>query len=317
MPCQLNNETTYSAGVHYGLNHEGVSQITVVVKASFYYDKTGKLEQLAETPIHLVDTYFSGPSSSLKFADEAVPFKQGSELILQGSAYPPSQTESFDAGLCLEKSGLSWSKYLKIFGPRRWRRKFFRIKIESLGVAEITALRYENAFGGASSHNPKKFYPFNPVGQGFITQLKEMKAVTLPLLENSIELIHTPLQQVMPACFAALPVDWQPRKKLALKQQFYLDHYNAAPLDQRFEQGFIGGENLHLLNLTAEHDQILSFSLPKINLIAKYYALKKTAILQFICDTLVINTDEQIFSLIWRAAAPYEEEAAVIRVFSE
>jgi len=316
MSCQLNNETNYSAGIYYGLNDEGISQTTVVVKAGFHYDKTGKLEQLAEIPIHLVDTYFSDAHSSLKFADEAVPFKQGSELILQGSAYPPSQTESFDAGLCLERPGLSWSKYLKIFGPRRWRRKFFRISIENLGAAGTTALRYENAFGGMSQGYSKKFYPFNPVGQGFITQLKDIKEVALPLLENSSELIHTPLQQVMPACFAALPVDWQPRKKLALTQKFTPDHYNAAPLDQRFDQNFVGGENLHLLNLTAGHNKTLSLSLPRINLAAKYYSLKKTEVLDLFCDTLVINTDEQILNLIWRAAVPYEEEA-IIRVFSK
>lgn len=320
---ELDNRSAWTAGLYPGWSRSGERQMTLVFKASFVFDTKGTLTPLA-TPVALEETdrYHGEPGrSSLAAAGETVPFKQGSELLLFGTAHPPQvDTTVTEVSVGLRRANdRFWEKTLRIFGPRRWEKGLFGISFSKPAPLAPLPLRYEHAYGGCDPNHDDKLFAHNPAGIGFSDKGWRVGGMPLPQIELGPKFISSPTQRVAPAGFGPLAPFWEPRSQ-AFEQ---LDHealawggcpypadapaqmHNAAPLDQRFDQPFQGEETLRLKGLVdgAPRDGLL-LTLPRLSPEVKVVRGHQIENLQPVCDTLVVDTDLQQLHLVWRAGIP-------------
>ncbi len=321
---ELDNRSAWAAGLYPGWSLKAERQMTLAFKACFAFDAKGQLTPVEPTPvIEETDRYYGEPGqSSLAAAGETVPFKQGSELLLFGTAHPPkaeATVAEVSVGLRLANDRF-WEKTLRLFGPRRWEKGLLGLSFSKPGPLASLPLRYEYAYGGCDPNHEEKLYPQNPVGVGYSEKGWRVNGMPLPQIEIGPKFITSPSQRGVPAGFGPIPSFWEPR--IAAYEK--LDHealawggcpypadapagmHNAAPLDQRFDQPFQGGETLRLKGLVegAPLDGLL-LNLPRLKPDLKLVVAQEVKTFPSACDTLVIDTDLKQIHLVWRAPIPW------------
>jgi hypothetical protein len=320
---QLDNRSDWSAGLYPGWSRDGRRQFTLVVKAGFAFDTPGKLTPLPQVVIEEADRYRGEPGrSSLAGACETVPFKQGGELLLYGTAHPPTGRRTVsEVEVSLRRSdGSLWNKTLRVVGRRCWTNRLLMAVPSDPEPLEAVPLIYENAYGGSDPADPEKVFPANPVGRGYSDKGRRLKGLELPQIEIGPNFISSPTSRPAPAGFGALSPLWEPRvgafaaldeesvqqggcpwgKKVAS------DLFNAAPLDQRFAQTFQGGECLRLGGLMAEEPQGITLHVPQLRPEVLMCRSGMMQTLEVCCDTLIIEADRRELSLVFRAALPWD-----------
>lgn len=321
---ELDNRSAWSAGLYPGWSLKGERQMTLVFKASFAFDVKGTLTPMtASAPIEETDRYHGQPGkSSLAAAGETVPFKQGGELLLFGAAHPQNAEATVtEVSLGLRRANdRFWEKTLRVFGPRRWEKGLLGISVSKPGPLAHLPLRYEHAYGGCDPNHDDKLFAQNPAGVGYSDKGWRVGGMTLPQIEIGPKFISSPTHRVTPAGFGPLAPFWEPRSQAFEK----LDHeaidwggcpypadapaqmYNAAPLDQRFDQPFQGEETLRLKGLVegAPLDGVL-LNLPRLRPDLKLIRGTRVENVQPVCDTLVIDADARQLSLVWRVGIPW------------
>ncbi len=318
----LNNTSSFAAGVFPSWSISGEAQYTLVVKKVYEYDAKGNLSLLQATPVLVMtDQYFAEPGqSSVIYPSEIVPFKFGSEVIVTGKVFPPVMQPPvvMEATLGLQfPNGRRWSKSLLVIGERQWQSSLLGTVASDPSYLKPIDLVYEYAYGGISPENPQKELLDNPVGCGFGIAGRKARGQKLPQIETPGKLIHKPGQKVPVAGFSAIPPHWAPRinrvpevDEAALVAGDYPytspqdpKWYNQAPSDQQFES--FNGDHLviELKGLTADVDyrQTLTLKLP---LVAPGVELQNTQreAVALNCDTLIIDTENQSITQLWRTS---------------
>jgi hypothetical protein len=320
---ELANNTDLTTNIHSGFDQNAVAQFTAVVKASFAFTANGEIKSIATAPLQDSDEWRGEPHfSSLKASSEVMPFKEGAEILLSGSIIPPADKyHVMDVMLGIQREHLAWQKNLRIFGNRRWQHHALRYQQSPPEFLVPIELIYENAFGGVCPYRSDQSYSANPAGKGFLTREKDWELVQLPNIEYMNNLLGKPGQQVTPAGFDAIPLQWAPRIPKFKKEQFAslaggrypenlklpLNFYNVAPFDQRFKEKFVGGEIIKLRGLIKNMDisKTVELIIPTVKLHAELSTPPNYKI-SFSCDTLSIDVGKQEFHLVWRAAIPAE-----------
>jgi hypothetical protein len=322
---QLDNRTDWSAGLYPGWGTNRQRQQTLVFKVGYTFDEEGALSPLPQPPIEETDRYRGEPeTSSLVAASEIAPFKKGGELLLYGSAHPAGPGEKvLQVKVSLrQRNNDFWSKELRVFGRRSWKRRLLTAMPSAPAPIEgPVALIYENAYGGADPGNPEESCLANPAGVGFSLRGFRTKGLTLPQIECGHNLIASPASRVPPAGFGPLAPHWEPRCKEAAdidteavefggcpwgeKPSEAL--YNAAPLDQRFEQPFEGVMTLQLKGLVADAPQDVLIHLPEIKPRIQLDMNGKSTEFQAGCDTLIVHADQRQIHLICRCTLPWSQ----------
>jgi hypothetical protein len=325
---ELSNQSLWAAGIYPGWSAKREPQLTVVFKAAYRFDTEGRLTPLMPVPALIeADAHHGDPETTgLCEAAEIAPFKEGGELYLYGTAYPPRpDLNAMEVRVGLRfRDGTRWEKTLRVFGPRRWKRFLLHHSLGVLGPVEPTPLRYEYAYGGSSPRDEDQYCPENPAGTGFNVHAGRLISDTPPRIEVGPPFIDAPMQRATPAGFGPVPAFWEPRATDAgepvedpeahggcpFGEDARPTLHNAAPPDQRFPAPFSGGEVLSLRGLfkgqPARHDVLLD--LPA--LAPQLYTVfgESTERLHPVCDTLVINTDERTLAMIHRAAIPWRPD---------
>lgn len=299
----INPLQNYTAKFYTGYDKNQQHQLTCVIKSGWRFDLNGQLTNLTPPPeIEEIDRYFGEPGkSSLIAAHEVMPYKNGSEIIIYGTAQPPSPTSTAaEVSITIHSPNKTWQKKLKIFGPRKW---------QSILVGQIPGkpqllqplpLRYEYAYGG---QDPKtqSYSPANPAGVGFTTSAIG-RDLSLPQIED-IHFISKISDRPHPAGFGPIPVAWQLAGKKSLKP---IAPSNMAPLDQQFQQPFIGNEKITLCGfVNIPSYQIITFNLPTIKPQLQLSLDNNKTMLAPICDTVEINADTMTLNLTWRIGIPW------------
>jgi len=322
----FDNRTSWSGGVYPGWNRERSPQYTLVFKAAYDFDLDGKLTPRVPTPpIVEADEYFGDPMrTGLKAAIETMPYKQGAEMYLYGTAHPPGE------GKCVTEVGVgiafpdgrSFRKILRVFGPREWKQVMMNPVVTDPQALTPVPLRYELAFGGSNPADPDEVYPRNPIGKGLNGKGWKLKNRELPQIENPAALITRPSDTPAPAGFGPIPLFWEPRASEAGEPDLEAAEagecpyaadaeptlHNYAPTDQQFETPFVGGEVLHLAGFFRELElsKTVRISLPVLNPCLFTIADGRAQELQPVCDTLIVDTDARLIQLVHRAAIPAE-----------
>ncbi|MDN3381035.1 MULTISPECIES: DUF2169 domain-containing protein, partial [unclassified Pseudoalteromonas] len=178
------------------------------------------------------------------------------------------------------------------------------------------ALNYMQAYGGKELNNDSNTLLENPIGRGFKLKNKQAVGQQLPSVEYANSLLRKPSHNTPVASFAAIPSHWSPRierlpevDETALMAGEYpfktaqpKDLYNTAPADQQVTAEFAKGWTCQLTGLypLQQYGQQQRIELPYQPPIVEVVNTLTRERLSMRCDTLVIDSDAQSFSLLWR-----------------
>jgi hypothetical protein len=199
-------------------------------------------------------------------------------------------------------------------------KSFGSVRMTKPKELERIPLRYENAFGGwdhaHSAPDQSQFEPRNPVGTGFRSRWNAGEdSVRLPNVEDPSRLIRRLQDRPPPAGFGFTTACWQPRAALAgTFDDFWMrERMPLLPFD--FDRRYFNGASQ---GLTAPHylkgDEVVTvvnvspngkteFRLPGTAAPRVRVELRghHEEVLQTNLDTVVVNLEENLLLLIWRA----------------
>ena len=329
---ELINASRMVAGYNMGLEPSGRELLVVVIKGTFRFPQPGEPAghfALHETqlPLVMADTFsgepgFSAPVYEVDFA----PRKPRCDILLLGSAHAPKGRPAtrVEAGIRVG----SWSKTMAVVGPRHWECGLRGTSATPPGAFVRQPISYDVAFGGTDlrHQDPSQHDAFmaNPVGRGFHKHIRAdwVDGAPLPATEEVDRGVRDPGGIYRPMAFGPLGRGWQPRSRFAgtyddewldkhfpfLPPDFDEQYYQAAAADQQLplEQFKSGPTEVLLANLTPEG--LTRFAIP--HLVAPVNVFPKQGAREdyvATLDTVVIEPDEQRFSLTWRVARPLKK----------
>lgn len=284
----------------------------LVVKAGFRWDDEGAVTALdaADYEVEPVDRFYNddADSQSVEASADAVPFKQGFEWLLVGTAHSNARAKGVEVKVEMftDTEATITRKQLLVIGERQWEKSLLGWQPSQPKGFTACALRYEFAFGGAHAENPDERFPENPVGVGFGANKTNP---LMPRMEQ-LPLLSKPTQTTVPAGFGPIAMHWQPRFEQwqALDAEAALlggcpygrnvaaNLYNAAPADQQLTQPIPAGS---VIQLTGLHPSLVQrFTMPCL----QPQVMLNEQHLGLTCDTLIINADLQQFYLVYRLA---------------
>jgi hypothetical protein len=325
---ELINATRMTAGYNMGLEPSGRELLVVVIKGTFRIPQEGEpVDRFAvheqQLPLVMADTFTGEPglSAPVYEADFATR-KPRCDILLSGSAYAPNGRPAtrVEAGIRVGR----WSKRLAVIGPRQWDCRLATVRATPPEPFVTLPISYDVAFGGTDllHEDPAQHavYLANPVGRGFHKHLKAdwVDGTPLPLTEELGRSITDTNSDYRPLSFGPVGRSWEPRFRFAgtyddewlenhfpfLPTDFDIRYFQAAPADQQVPLGFFDdGAEVVLTHLT--RDGLARFNIPQ--LAAPVTVFPKHGPREdynATLDTLLIEPDEQRFSLTWRIARP-------------
>src|SRR5882762_4373161 len=142
---ELENQTPFAARLLRLERQEGQIEATLVVKATFEQDDTGRWVPAPEQ-VPIVDDRLETPFGI--FHTDCFVMKDGVDVCVLGTVRPPQPTPV--AHVRLSVGGRS--NDLTVFGERRWTRAGGRLAPSSPVPFEEMPLGYARAYGGATEH---------------------------------------------------------------------------------------------------------------------------------------------------------------------
>ncbi|XXX80300.1 DUF2169 domain-containing protein [Sorangium sp. So ce134] len=283
-------------------------RVTVIVKATLALAHERLAWPIAPLPIVREDRH--GPSGSLEAASEVAPYLPSVGVVLTGHACAPGghPVATMIARLAIYRGETRLlDKRLTIVGDRSpvppWRSQPF----------QRMPLVYERAFGGPG-------VPDNPVGVG-------ASSSAAPALPNLLD----PFQPTRAAGMGPISPRWPARQRLlgaaeargggppqaGLPAGFDWRYFHAAPPDQQLP--FLHGDEWLVLDGLHPGLPRVQTQLPSARALARRYpagAGGQGQPVELAADTLVIDADRQICSVVWRGSFALDraEDRASIRV---
>lgn len=313
---QLDNRTPFAAERTWVRDRDGTETWLVAVKATFTFDRAGRIGIAHEQPpVTLAPVHFGkAGQSSLRYENDLQRTKCATDVVMLGTAYAPGgrQVAQLDVAFMVGRVG----KALRVFGDREWRRG----RASEPQPFSSMPIRYERAYGGADgSAEPPAWDTRNPVGRGFVTRAAHADGLALP----NIELAEQPLRRwddrPTPAGFGPIACHWDERRRWAgtydeewqrerlplLPDDFDDRHYQCVPPDQQ-ARGFLhGGEPVTLRNLVPGGGD-LRMLLPVLHLGMETFFYTGPTVRHDPprLHTVIVEPDDGRLSLVWHSALP-------------
>jgi len=325
----LHNLTTWQAVVLDSWDQNKAATKAVIVKQSFEFDGQGHVFPMENSDdIIMADEMHGEPvSSSLKHANEAVPFKKGFELYGNLTAYPPKSKQAKVIEVCLslvQEQTTIFNKVLRVTGERTWQPSLLGTKASDPQRLKPTPLTYENTYGGVDANKPERVFETNPVGIGY--KVKNYKGSKLPCVEYPNQFIKHPKKEIAAASYGAIAAFWQPRLSLMpdieqeqmmsgeypYKNKLSAHFYNCAPQDQQLNITFKPDTQLVLKGVLPNRDyhQHVSVALPFQPPLVAIIKGENQTFIDLTCDTLILDADANVFHLLWRKNVAKAEVSA-------
>lgn len=315
----IENNTPFEFEFLFLADEEGQPLLSSIAKATYEIHPKKQITLSSEhIPINIEGEYWGNPDfSSYKYEPETAFFKPTTDIVLIGHAHAlkPGSVH-VDVGI---RVGII-QKVIRVFGERYLIKSSGKVSIYGPKPFEKIPLIYELAFGGWDRSNPDPdkhiFDPRNPVGVGFgYPNDKTNEPLQLPSIEDP----NYPWKRIgdrpPPAGFGFISPHWQPRASFAgtydkkwdetrkplLPLDFDRRFFNAASPNMVAPDYLRGDEPITIINASPEGR--LSFNLPGVA--APWCGVElrggKREILQTKLDTVIINTDDRLVLLLWRA----------------
>ncbi|HEC16854.1 MAG TPA: DUF2169 domain-containing protein [Sedimenticola sp.] len=320
---ELINATGMQAGYTMGIQPDGRELLVVAVKGTFLIPGAGEKARLAgeQRPLVEADEFTGEPGFSAPLYEvDYAPRKARCDVLLNGSAYAPGGRPASRVVVGLKVGSIR--KSFAVVGKRFWQAGSVAIGPGAPGLFSVMPISYDNAFGGCDDFHPDpgrhSAYMPNPVGRGYHAQLGQSLVHDTPM-PNTEELdapVKMPNLAYRPMAFGPVGRGWEPRIRHAgtydddwldnvfpfLPADFSEAYYQAAPPDQQMAYPR-GGEEVILVNLTPEGRT--AFQLPSIEVPIVFFRKKgEQHHTQAVIDTIVIEPDNGLFTMTWRASLP-------------
>jgi hypothetical protein len=284
----------------------GTWMLTVVCKATFNLTPAQSELAPAQDPVIELDEHWNDDEQrSLHFASELVPMKPRAEVVLVGHAFAPNGQPAravaagFTVGTTEKSVEVVCDRYFTHDGALQEGQRFTRMP-----------LVYERAGGGPGS--------WNPVGvrHGFRDVYGR---VLLPNLQPRGMHVRSPDDYIDPIGFGPVAPNWPARRdKLGphaasfstqslasapLPEGVNYAFFNTAPPDQWLD-ALRDNERIVLENLHPEHPRLVT-SLPGVRPRAFVDGRDlPPQMIEMHADTLIIDTDRGVCSLLFRGLVP-------------
>lgn len=314
---QLQNKTPFAAERAFVRDQNGAETWVVAVKATFMINHDGSTT-LADQPaaVCMAPQYRGDPlKSSLLYDSDLVHTKPGTDVILHGHAYAPSEKQALWVQVEMQVGSLI--KRLQVFGNRYWEKSLFGLKMTPPEPFAKLPLIYERAFGGAdeaaSTPTQRFLEERNPVGLGFAIKAEHLIDQRVANIEDPAHLITSWKQRPQPVGFGPIARHWLPRRQFAgtydaqwektrqplLPKDFDERFYYCAPPDQQVTGYLTGGEPVVLYHLSPSgllRFQIPSQSSPRFKTWLGNNIVEHEAKLH----TVILEPDVPQVSLVWQ-----------------
>lgn len=318
---RLTNVTGLPASWTMGFQRDGREMLVVIVKATYALPSSGREAQLAPDQVPLVeaDQFAGAPGLSAPlYETDYAHRKPACDVSLVGSAYAPNGRP-----MTRTQVGMKVGSVLKVFtvvGPRVWRKGIANISATAPRPFESLPITYDCAFGGTDRTQEEsgrtETFLHNPVGRGYWRHTDHIDGQPLPNTEETNRPVQKYNHEYAPMAFSPIGRNWLPRTKLAgtYDQQwientapFWPDdfderYFQAAPLGQTMPYPQ-GGEEVRLHNLTPDGRRAFRLPrrrMPMIFIPHNGHDVNRDGSL----DTIVLEPDEQRFTLTWRVTLP-------------
>lgn len=312
-PVKLVNRTKICVERVVTMDGSGREVLLVLAKAT--YDARWPQPRLAgeQVPIQMADEYEGEPGEScLRHASDLALFKPAADVILLGQARPRRRG---DTRLDVTLRVGSLAKTVRVTGDRRFARTLLGYRLTRPAPIEQVPLTFARTFGGrdASTGKPAQCAE-NPVGTGFRVRRSkaDLAGVPAPNLEYPGQGLRRPGTKGRPAAFGCVAPNWRPRldhagtyddawleRRMPLLPDDFDPRFNqTAPADQILAGYLQGGERVRVTGVSAAGD--LSFTLPRERPEAVARLGQQRLAVDLNCDTLVIDADRVLFTMLWR-----------------
>lgn len=291
--------------------------LTVVCKATFVLLPGASVLAGDQDPLNETDDHWNDDEArSLSAASDLVPFKRGADVFLVGHAYAPSNEPV--ASLTARLTVGELDKAIEVHTDRMWTS---RGELREAALFMKMPLRYERAGGGPETSNP--------VGVRTDARPDLHQRVTIPNLQPPGFHLSRPGDAVPPIGFGPIAPGWPERAEKLRRHVGGWDHrrwneqalpgdidagvFNAAPLDQQVGE-IRSNARIVLENLHADHPRLVT-CLPGLApraVIERPGAPAQEVPLR--CDTLCIDTDRRVCTLVWRGLVALERADEAGRV---
>jgi hypothetical protein len=299
----------------------GVPVAAVVCKSTYQIQPDGLHPAEKQQEIYTAGQNYGKPGeSSYRYEPECSFFKPNTDVVLVGSAVPPSGKAT---AVDVEFSVGTVRKVARVIGNRFWFRGFSGATLSSAEPFTEMPLVWERAYGGWDrSHSDPECHTCdtrNPVGVGFQRDFGSgQDQLLLPNVEDPKSPITHMEDSANPCGFGFIAPDWQPRASLAgtydkewiedrmplLPLDFDLRFFNAAAPGMIANGYLQGNEPVFIRNCSRMGT--LQFNLPGAYPPSCRFRISGQPDLQLTSnlDTVVVNTAEQIVTLTYRCYVP-------------
>ena len=316
---QVTNTTGYTFEPLFLDDEEQRPLFCAVAKATFACAPNSLKLSDKQAPLEWAGVPVGVPGeSSYRYEPEVAFMKPATDVVLVGHAHAPKGgAPVVDVGF---KVG-PLQKILRVSGDRYWAKTGGQVFATKPQPFERVPLTYERAFGGwdRSNKDPATwtFEARNPAGRGFGDPLRyvEEGKVPLPNIEDPNDLIRRYGDRPTPAGFGFVSPNWAPRLKYAGTYDKTWDKERKPLLPKDFDRRFFnagssglvasgylqGDEDVAIVNGAAVTP--LKFKLPGHPAPTCRVELRNGRVetLRTNLDTVIVNTDEMLVFLLWRA----------------
>jgi uncharacterized protein YjbI with pentapeptide repeats len=255
--------------------------------------------------------------------DELMPKARG-EVLLCGSAHAAQGLATTEQVVRLQLGAID--KRIRVIGDRQWIYGLLPLfRITPPAPFTRMPLDWSRAFGGAR-------HPANPEGRGYLPNpfaaLCGRNHGDMPNLEQPDCPVRGHRRRYAPAGFGPLDVGWEPRRRWigtygkswqtqaypGLADDTQPEFFNAAPMDQRIEGHFLGGEAYRLEGMHPQRPVIeghLPELRPRAFLLRKGHPSDAVEELALAFDTVWFFPDLELGIAIHRGEAPIEDGMAL------
>jgi hypothetical protein len=204
----LENRTPFHAALYRGCIDDRRMYGSVVARLT--YDLRGDALVLAEEQSWPVKPGpWDGPHGPME-GDELF-YRGGVDLFVFGAARPPDgkPVGSLDVTVA---AGRNFSTSVRVFGDRRWEKRWRRLEMTPPRPFDAVALTIQNAYGGADEWDELPIpFPSNPAGRGYAISAESADGKALPNIEDPARLIRSWEDQPQPVGVGVCPMGCGPR----------------------------------------------------------------------------------------------------------
>ena len=310
---QLKNNTPFGTGFTLLYDKDGVDTLYVMVSATFNISRKWTLAEAQPPPCGEDEYWGEEPeTSSIKYASDYHIGKPATDIVMLGHARAPEGKRVKQLDVSLRVGQLA--KTVRVFGDRTWQSG----EISPAEYFESMPLIYERAFGGQhlEENNIVSAELRNLVGCGYLGKQKShvLDGSPVPNLEDPRQLLSRAGDIVTPAGFGFISPNWQPRVAYAgtyddswktsrapfLPLDFDPRFLNMAHPDLIYPGYLQGGEPVHISGVHPKGN--LQFTIPHIGLTSRVITDKDVKTPPFKLETVVIEPDDMLLTLKWRAS---------------